>query len=112
MATNKNDLNSYENLVFGLGETGMSIARYFNRKKINAIYIDTRREPPNLSEIKECDPNAKFFFGDIPLDILDNVRRIIVSPGLVVDHPILNRAAELGINIVSDIDLFIESSQA
>ena len=37
MATNKNDLNSYENLVFGLGETGMSIARYFNRKKINAI---------------------------------------------------------------------------
>ena len=44
MATNKNDLNSYENLVFGLGETGMSIARYFNRKKINAIYIDTRRK--------------------------------------------------------------------
>ena len=112
MATNKNDLNSFENLVFGLGETGMSIARYFNRKKINAIYIDTRREPPNLSEIKECDPNAKFFFGDIPLDILDNVRRIIVSPGLVLDHPILNKAVELGINIVSDIDLFIESSQA
>ena len=105
-------INSYENLVFGLGETGLSIARYFNRKKINAIYIDTRREPPNLFEIKECNPNAKFFFGDIPLDILDNIRRIIVSPGLVVDHPILNRAVELGINIVSDIDLFIESSQA
>jgi UDP-N-acetylmuramoylalanine--D-glutamate ligase len=41
-----------KDLVFGLGSTGLSIARYLARNDINAIYVDSRDEPPGLAELE------------------------------------------------------------
>ena len=37
----------------GLGATGLSIARYLKRNDANAIFFDSREEPPGLEELEE-----------------------------------------------------------
>jgi UDP-N-acetylmuramoylalanine--D-glutamate ligase len=45
-------------MVVGLGATGLSIARYLQRNDSNAIYFDSRDEPPGIEELNKICPNA------------------------------------------------------
>ena len=47
-----------KDLVFGLGSTGLSIARYLQRQEHDAAFIDTREEPPGVEELGELWPDA------------------------------------------------------
>ncbi len=41
-----------KNFVLGLGATGLSIARYLRRNDIEAMFFDTRDEPPGVDELE------------------------------------------------------------
>jgi UDP-N-acetylmuramoylalanine--D-glutamate ligase len=90
--------------VVGLGKTGLSVARYLQRNDANAIFFDTRDEPPGLEELKELFPAANVRLGNnaLPRD----ARRVIVSPGIPDSHPLLEKARRRKLEIVSDIELF------
>jgi UDP-N-acetylmuramoylalanine--D-glutamate ligase len=103
---------SKQDLVFGLGSTGLSIARYLARNDIDAIYVDTRESPPGLDGLQETCPKAKVFLGEMPEHLLRGASRIIVSPGIPDWNPFLEAAREAGIPVVSDIELFVEEAQA
>lgn len=100
------------NLVFGLGKTGLSIARYLQRRRIAARFVDTRGDPPGLDELGELDPDADVVLGKAPDSLLKNVSRIIVSPGVSDTEPMLVAARMAGIEIVSDIELFVHDARA
>lgn len=100
------------NLVFGLGATGLSIARYLKRKGIAARFVDTRDAPPGLAALGEIDPAADIVLGKAPDSLVDNVARIIVSPGIPDSEPLLSAARNAGVEIVSDIQLFVDEAQA
>lgn len=99
-------------LVFGLGATGMSVARYLKRKGLAARFVDTREEPPGVAELGELDPNAEIILGEMSDKLLKNVSRIIVSPGVSDAEPLLEAARKAGIEIVSDIELFVQDADA
>ena len=48
-----------EDLVVGLGATGLSIARYLRRNDINAMFFDSRENPPGMDELDEIWPDAE-----------------------------------------------------
>jgi UDP-N-acetylmuramoylalanine--D-glutamate ligase len=100
------------NLVFGLGTTGLSVARYLKRKGIAARFVDTREAPPGLDELGEIDPSADIVLGEAPDSLAKNVARIIVSPGVSDQEPLLEAARKAGIDIVSDIELFVHEAVA
>jgi len=100
------------NLVFGLGATGMSVARYLKRKGIGARFVDTREDPPGLDELGELNPDADIVLGKTPDSLLKNVSRIIVSPGISDTEPLLTAARKGGVEIVSDIELFVHDADA
>jgi UDP-N-acetylmuramoylalanine--D-glutamate ligase len=100
------------NLVFGLGATGMSVARYLKRKGLPVRFVDTRESPPGLSEVRKIDPRADIVLGKAPESLIDNVARIIVSPGVSDSEPLLVAARKAGIEVVSDIDLFVHEAVA
>ena len=100
------------NLVFGLGTTGISVARYLKRKGIGARFVDTREHPPGLDELGELNPDADIVLGKTPDNLLRNVSRIIVSPGISDAEPLLEAAREAGVEIVSDIELFVHDADA
>ena len=97
-------------MVFGLGKTGLSVAKYLRRNNIDAIYYDTRINPPNLNELKAIIPESKIFLGDCAQFLLTDVDRLVVSPGLNNNEPLIQNANNLGIEIISDIDIFVENT--
>ncbi len=99
-----------KDLVLGLGATGLSIARYLRRNDLDAVFFDTRDEPPGLEELDDIWPGAKFLGGDAKLP--KKIKRIIVSPGIPDSHPLIERARDAKLEILSDIELFAREAQA
>ena len=101
---------SSKDFVLGLGATGLSIARYLHRKDVDAMFFDTREDPPGVDELKSIYPDAEILLGDAKLP--GNVERIIASPGIPDRHPILVDARKARLEVVSDIELFAREAKA
>lgn len=99
-----------KDLVLGLGATGVSIARYLKREGQDAIFFDTREEPPGLDELEQLWPDADVRIGDVKLP--KNVRRVIASPGIDDSHALLNAARKAKLEVISDIELFAREAAA
>lgn len=99
-------------LVFGLGATGLSVARYLRRIGRPARYIDTRRNPPGLADLENLDPGADVLLAEAPPDLLRKTTRVIVSPGVPDREPLLVAARAAGIEVLSDIELFVQEVRA
>jgi UDP-N-acetylmuramoylalanine--D-glutamate ligase len=99
-------------LVFGLGATGLSVARYLKRTNRCARFIDSRKNPPGLEELGSIDPRADVILGSVTPGSLEDVGRIIVSPGIADSEPLLKAARAAGVAIVSDIELFVREAKA
>lgn len=99
-------------LVFGLGATGLSVARYLKRNGIDARFVDSRSEPPGLDDLHELLPDADVICGDSDGVSLANIGRIVASPGVADSEPLLASARESGIDVVSDIELFAGEARA
>ena len=70
--------------ILGLGNTGLSCARFFSREKIPFQIIDTRENPPSLSQFKLEFPDTPCFLGNFYESILEKASEIILSPGLAL----------------------------
>ncbi len=99
-----------KDLVVGLGATGLSIARYLRRTDIDAMFFDSREEPPGIEELDKVWPNAEVLLGDAKLP--GGVGRIITSPGISDSHPLLANARKRKVEVVSDIELFAREAKA
>jgi UDP-N-acetylmuramoylalanine--D-glutamate ligase len=99
-------------LVFGIGETGLSVARYLKRNGRAARFVDTRTNPPGLDELADIDPDADVVLGKMTRDLLKNTARIIASPGVPDKEPLLAAARAAGIEVISDIELFAREARA
>ena len=96
--------NTDKDLVVGLGKTGLSIARYLERNDADAIFFDSRDEPPGLAELEALFPDAQVRLGGDALP--RGVTRIIASPGVADSHPLMKKALKKKVEIISDIELF------
>lgn len=99
-------------LVYGLGTTGLSVARFMTRNERVARYVDSRDEPPGIGELKDICADAETVVGKTPKKFLKNTSRIIVSPGIADSDPYLQAARDAGIEVVSDIELFVREANA
>lgn len=102
--------SSGKSLVLGLGATGLSIARYLRRNNDDAMFLDSRDEPPGLDELHSVWPDADVVLGEMKLP--RNVGRIIVSPGIEDTHELLEKARKKKLEVVSDIELFAREAEA
>ena len=99
-----------KDMVVGIGATGLSIARHLQRSNCDAVFFDSRDEPPGLEELKEIFPDAKVLLGGSKLP--KSVQRIIASPGIADSHPLLAKAHKKKVEVVSDIELFARDAKA
>ncbi|MGB0662322.1 MAG: UDP-N-acetylmuramoyl-L-alanine--D-glutamate ligase [Pontibacterium sp.] len=93
-------------IVIGLGKTGLSCARYFARKGIRFSVADTRETPPNLAAFQAEFPSVEVRCGALDGDWLKSASELVVSPGIAIATPEIAAAAEAGVNVVGDIELF------
>lgn len=95
-------------LVLGMGITGVSCARYLVRRGLSAMFADTRAAPTGIIDIRRAMPEADIHTGSMPADIPAGVSRLVVSPGLPLETPLIQKAQQQGVEVLSDIDLFVE----
>ena len=93
-------------LVVGLAKTGISTLKFLNNLNVNLIVNDIKKESDLvdiLDELKEL-KNIKFILGKHISDI-SNIDLVIVSPGIPLDLPFINKIKENNIEIIGEVEL-------
>ncbi len=96
-------------LVLGLGETGLSMARFLARRGARVRVADTRDNPPNLAALGEKVPQAELALGAYRDQSFAGVDLIAISPGVPLATPQVRAAAARGVPVVGDIELFAQA---
>lgn len=110
MSTAAKTVTASRDLVLGLGATGLSIARYLQRNEQDAVFVDTRDDPPGIAALNDLWPDAKVMLGETKLP--PKINRIIVSPGVAEDNEILKKARRKKLEVISDIELFAREAKS
>jgi UDP-N-acetylmuramoylalanine--D-glutamate ligase len=99
-------------LVLGLGRTGLSAARYLDRKGLTVRVADTRANPPGADALRADVPAAELRTGAFNPSLLDDVAQVVISPGLSLQEAVVHQALERGLPVVGDIELFAREARA
>ena len=95
-------------LILGLGETGLSLARYLHEQGAKLCVADSRMEPPGIATLRSELPQAEVHCGPFGEELLDGVDRIAISPGVPVAEPLVQNAIKRGIPVEGDIELLAQ----
>ncbi len=93
-------------IIIGLGKTGLSCVDYFLDRGVTPLVMDTRTNPPG----KDASPRWSSSTG-WTRERLKQAHMIVASPGIALATPELKAAAEFGVRIVGDIELFVRETQ-
>ncbi|BDY70349.1 hypothetical protein MUTS8_37100 [Escherichia coli] len=81
----------------------------FLARGVTPRVMDTRMTPPGLDKLPEA---VERHTGSLNDEWLMAADLIVASPGIALAHPSLSAAADAGIEIVGDIELFCREAQA
>ncbi len=94
-------------LVVGLGITGLSVVKFLHQNNISVAVVDSRENPPGLVEVEESYQDVAVFTSSFEHVVFEAATHIIVSPGVSLDEAEIQAAAERGIPVFGDIDVFV-----
>lgn len=106
MTTGMNKILHKNCLVVGLGQTGLSCARFLADRALSVAVMDTREQPPALSLLQQDYPQVLIKTGGLDREWLLQADMLVLSPGIDPRLPEIHAAREAGIDIVGDIELF------
>lgn len=86
-------------LVFGLARTGISALKTLKLKGYDLGAIDDNIDEEKTKILKELDVQIE------SIDTIDKYDIILKSPGIRMDNPVILKANELSIEVVSDLEL-------
>ncbi|MDP6948120.1 MAG: UDP-N-acetylmuramoyl-L-alanine--D-glutamate ligase [Arenicellales bacterium] len=99
-------------VVFGLGATGYSCARYLSNLGVIVSVQDSRTEPPCLESLKRACPEVGVHTGSF-VDLTPGAADlVVVSPGVALSEPVLKAAEQQNFQIVGDVELFARACTA
>jgi UDP-N-acetylmuramoylalanine--D-glutamate ligase len=99
-------------IVVGLGATGISCVRHLAALGLPFAVADNREQPPALAEMQRDYPQVEIYLGEFDKQLFCSADELIVSPGVALDEPAIERAARAGVAISGDIDLFAAAAKA
>ncbi len=95
--------------VLGLGQTGLSVVKYLKRHHLACEVFDDKISPNGLSAFHTEFPDVTVHCHEIFDEhehAIENIKEVIISPGVPLTHPIARLAQKKGIPVVGDIELF------
>ncbi|HUQ74753.1 MAG TPA: UDP-N-acetylmuramoyl-L-alanine--D-glutamate ligase [Burkholderiales bacterium] len=88
-------------LVLGLGDTGLSVARWAEQRGARVQVADTRPAPPRARDFA-----GHVRLGAFDVALLEGVDIVCISPGLPLAQPVIDAALSRSIPVVGDVELF------
>lgn len=93
-------------IVIGVGQTGLSVARFLHARGLPFIACDTRLTGSAIDAFLKEFPTVECLRGELDAERLASVDEMIISPGVAKDHPAIQFAVDQGVKLIGDIDLF------
>ncbi|MBE5817143.1 MAG: UDP-N-acetylmuramoyl-L-alanine--D-glutamate ligase [Clostridiales bacterium] len=99
-----NDKNA---VVVGCAKSGIAAAEWLLQKGWSVCVYDSKSKEALGSRISSLEAYDKvnFMLGSFNEDILNSVSLMVVSPGVPTSLPFIKKAIEIGIDVVSEIEL-------
>lgn len=88
-------------LVLGLGDTGLSAARWAKAQGAIVRVADTRASPPRAKDYA-----GELHRGGFGMALLEGIDLVCISPGLSLEEPLIAQATARGIPVLGDVELF------
>jgi UDP-N-acetylmuramoylalanine--D-glutamate ligase len=102
------ELRDKKVLVLGLGETGLSLARWLVAQGARVRAADSRDLPPAFAVLRVELPQVEIHCGAFCNETFSDIDLIAISPGVPLSDPAVQRATARGIPVVGDIELFAQ----
>lgn len=99
-------------LVIGLGDTGLSCARWLAARGADVSVADSRAVPPQAARLAEWLPDVPVYAGPFDPARLAAVDLLVVSPGVPLAEPAVAQAVAAGVEAVGDVELFARAVRA
>ncbi len=99
------DLMQKQIAVVGLGISGIATARYLLHQGTTPLLMDSRPQPAALEQAADL-ADCPRVLGEFDANKLQQMDLIIVSPGIALATPALQQAADAGVEIIGDVELF------
>ncbi len=93
-------------VVLGMGETGLSAARWLHERGARVRIADSRGVPPHLDKLRNDFTYAEVFTGPFNEDTFAGCDLAVISPGVPVATPAIAEAIAGGLPVIGDIELF------
>lgn len=103
--------NGQRILIVGLGLSGWSMLRYLHARGAELQVCDSRAEAPYAAALAADYAGVPLVLGQLPVDMLDRVDMLAVSPGVNLDQPFFDEARALGLPLLGDIEIFARDNQ-
>jgi UDP-N-acetylmuramoylalanine--D-glutamate ligase len=99
-------------LVVGLGQTGLACARFLVSQGVSFAVADSREMPPGIDELKSEMPEAPVYLGPFSSELFNRAERLLLSPGVAPQEPVIAEAVANGVALLGDIELFARYAEA
>jgi len=99
-------------LVLGLGDSGLSMARWLARQGARVSVADSRDQPPHAARLQKEVPDATLFAGPFRDEVFREAELIAISPGVPLREPLVAAAQMRGVPVVGDVELFAQALPA
>jgi UDP-N-acetylmuramoylalanine--D-glutamate ligase len=99
-------------IIIGLGKTGLSCIDYLLKQNKKIIVMDTRLDPPGLTEFKQKYSGIPIYLGPVDKTKIANAAALVVSPGIGITELGLTAEDVSTIPVIGDIELFAQNAKA
>jgi len=99
-------------LVLGLGDTGLSCARWLSARDAHVSVADSRAVPPQAERLAAMLPAVSLTSGPFDPAQLAAAELLVVSPGVPLAEPAVAAAMAAGVETVGDVELFARALAA
>ena len=98
--------------VFGLGASGFSAVKYLAALGVEVEAQDSRDVAPFYSELTRQFPQVPVQLGQFTTPNLGRGDLAVVSPGISLSEPVIEKIRQQQVEIVGDIELFVRACRA
>jgi len=103
------ELKGRKVVVLGLGDTGLSMARWLARRGAGVRAADSRSDPPHAATLARELPQVPLATGAFDAGTLRGADVIAISPGLDRRASPVADAIKRGVPVVGDVELFAQA---
>ncbi len=93
--------------IIGMGKTGQAVARFLIGQGVDCTAFD-ESESASIDMTIFDEQQLKLHIGQFNADLLKQFARIIVSPGVNWNHPVLQAVRQANVPMYGDLELFAQ----